>query len=211
MRVMVSLLQVVCADPSSLHSPPAPVWGPCYREVLQGKSFPWVVVLHKLFQRVSLAQGAVLQEQTASAQVPHGVTNPDGKPAPEGLPLSMGHRCCQEPAPVWVSHGVIHRLQVGLCSTRDLHSCRGLTLGCRGISAPALVSAGLFLRRVLSPLSGCCCEAVFPTSSLCCPRGAVAATDGLSLGQGGGSLETAGTGSLYMGKVPGNSSQKSPL
>lgn len=55
-------------------------------------------------------------------------------------------------------------------------------------------------------------EQFSPTSYLCYPRGAATAADGLSLGQCGESfLETAGIGSLYMGKASVSFSQKLPL
>jgi len=60
------------------------------QEFLQHESFPRAAALHKLPQYGSLPWGAVLQEQAAPAWVPHGVTSPASKPAPEWAPLSMG-------------------------------------------------------------------------------------------------------------------------
>ncbi|KAK4830049.1 hypothetical protein QYF61_008387 [Mycteria americana] len=109
-------------------------------ELLQCQSFPQAAVLHKLLQRGSLPRGAVLQEQTAPAWVPYGVTVPASKPAPARAPLSPRvHRSCQEPAPARASHrvtaffgcihllrcGVLHGLQVEICSTVNLHGLQG--------------------------------------------------------------------------------------
>jgi len=45
-------------------------------ELCQRGSFPQAADLHRLLQHGSFLQGAVLQEQTAPAWVPHGVTSP---------------------------------------------------------------------------------------------------------------------------------------
>jgi len=60
------------------------------QKLLRHWSFPQGVVLHKLPQRESLPWGAVLQEQAAPVWVPHGVTSPGTKPAPEWASLSTG-------------------------------------------------------------------------------------------------------------------------
>jgi len=92
--------------------------------------------------------GTVLQEQTAPAWVPHRVTNPARKPAPEWAPLSpQVHRSCQEPAPAWSScgvtaffgsihllwRGVLHTLLVDMWSTMDLHGLQGGNLPHHGL------------------------------------------------------------------------------
>jgi len=46
--------------------------------------------LHKLPQHVSFPRGAVLQEQTTPAWVPHGVTSPARKPTPGWAPVCTG-------------------------------------------------------------------------------------------------------------------------
>jgi len=59
-------------------------------KLLQCESFPWAAALHKLPQCGSFPQGAVLQEQAAPAWVPHGITSPATKSAPEWVLLSAG-------------------------------------------------------------------------------------------------------------------------
>ena len=173
MGAVVSSSHVVSAAPSSsggglLTLFPCSSMGSLPREtvlhkLLQRESFPQAAVLHKLLQRGSYPQGAVLQEQTAPAWVPHGVTSPASKPAPAWPPLSTGPRghgstgparsLLQHGLPTGSQHpsgihllrrGVLHGLQVDICSTVDLHGLQGDSLphhglhhGCRGISAPA--------------------------------------------------------------------------
>ncbi|KAK4821752.1 hypothetical protein QYF61_000813 [Mycteria americana] len=65
-----------------------------------------------------------------------------------GSSLSMVYRFCQEPAPAWASHGVtasfrcihllwcgvLHGLQVDICSTMDLHGLQGDSLPHHGLN-----------------------------------------------------------------------------
>ena len=95
------------------HASPCPAWGPSHGRQsftnFSNESFPWATVLHELLQHGSHPWGAVLQEQTAPAWVPRGVTSPASKPASAWAPLSTGprvRRFCQEPAPARASHGV---------------------------------------------------------------------------------------------------------
>ena len=57
-------------------------------KLLQHGSFPQAAVLHGLLQHGSFPRCAVLQEYTAPAWVPHGVTSPARKPAPVWARLS---------------------------------------------------------------------------------------------------------------------------
>ncbi|KAK4832299.1 hypothetical protein QYF61_021698 [Mycteria americana] len=91
-----------------------------------------------------------VQEQTAPAWVPRGVTSPASKPAPGS---------CQEPAPAWAVHGVtasfgcihllqcgvLHKLQVDICSTMDLH----------GLERDSLPHHGLHHKLQGNLCSGC--------------------------------------------------------
>ncbi|PKU27356.1 hypothetical protein llap_22340 [Limosa lapponica baueri] len=76
-------------------------------------------------------------------RVPYGVTSPASKPAPScGLLSPRVHRSCQESAPVQASHGitvssrrihllrcgVLHGLQMDICSTVNLHGLQGDSL-----------------------------------------------------------------------------------
>lgn len=135
--------------------------GTVFYELLHCESFPW---------------GAVHQEQTAPACIPHKITSPASKPSlhqsrgPERSLLPMGS---QSPSGIHLLQcGVLHRLQEDLCSTMDLpglqgRSCTTLvcTPGCKGVSALASVallvppsaltwvSADLFISHTLIPLS----------------------------------------------------------
>jgi len=71
-------------------------WETVLHKLLQHESFPRAAGLHKQHQCGSLPQGAVLQEQTASAWVFHGVTSPTSKPAPAWASLSMGPQVLAE-------------------------------------------------------------------------------------------------------------------
>jgi len=92
-------------------------------------------------------RGAVLQEEAAPAWVPHGVTSPSSKPTSVWAPLSTGPQvlagaCCSvvspwghsllqaSPPPAW---GPFHGLQVGICSTVDLHGLQGHSLPHHGL------------------------------------------------------------------------------
>jgi len=100
--------------------------------------------------------------------------------------------------------GTLHVLQVDICSTMDLHGLQGDNLCYHGLlhrlqgnlysgawstsSPPSslnLVSAGLFLSHISSPLfsCGCCCAATFSPSYIHYYRVATTITDGLGLGQ----------------------------
>ena len=87
-------------------------------------------------------QDAVLQEHTAPEWVLHEVPGPASKPAQCELLSPWGHRSCQDPAPAWASHritapfrlcGVLHRLQLDLCSPMDLHRLEGHILPHHGL------------------------------------------------------------------------------
>lgn len=121
-----------------------------------------------------------------SPAVLHGVINPASKPDSAWIHVFLhDHRSCREPeSSVGFTQDcsfllvhlhpsqVLHRLQMNLCSTMDLHRLKGhsclttvCTMGCREISAPlpgapdpppspaTLVSARLFLSHILIPLS----------------------------------------------------------
>jgi len=166
---MVSSLHVVSTAPSSSWGGLLTLF-PCssmgsipqqtvLHKLLQREPFPWAAVVHKLPQRVSLPQGAVLQEQTSPAWVPHGVTSPANKPALARASFTpWAHRSWQEPAPACVPcrvtvslrhihllwRGVLHRLQVDICSTVDL----------RGLQRESLLHHGLHHRLQGNPCSG---------------------------------------------------------
>jgi len=110
-------------------------WETVLHEFLQCESFPWDAVLHEQLQCGFFPQGAVVQQQAAPAWIPHGVTAPASKPASawnflfmgpqvlSGTCSSMGflwgHSLLWAYPPAW--HRVLHRLQVNICSTVDLH------------------------------------------------------------------------------------------
>ena len=108
-------------------------------ELLQREAFPRAAVLHKLLQRGG--------SQLLPANLLH-----------RGLLSPRGHRPCQEPAPAGASHratasfghirllrpGLLHGLQVDICSTVDLCGLQGdlwaaLTLPSHGCSCPLTV------------------------------------------------------------------------
>ena len=117
-------------------------WETVLHELLQCGSFSGAAVLHKLLQGGSFPHGAALQEQAAPVWVPHRVLGPASKVLRHGLLSPQGHRSCQEPAPVQAPHGVtaflecvrllwlgaLHRLQVCISSTMDLHGLQGDSL-----------------------------------------------------------------------------------
>lgn len=95
-----------------------------FYELLQCESFPW---------------GAVDQEQTAPACVPHKITNPASKPSPlhqsRGPDRSLLPMGSQPPSGIHLLQcGVLHRLQEDLCSTMDLPGLKGQS--CIPRSAP---------------------------------------------------------------------------
>jgi len=111
------------------------------------RSLSWETVLHELLQRKSFPRATVLQEQTAPAWVPHGVTSPASRPAPawalHGVTASFTH----SPAPAW---GPFHGLLMDLCSTVDLHGLQGDSLPHHGL---------------LHGLQGNLCSSTWSTSS----------------------------------------------
>jgi len=136
------------------HTLSLPLFLPHTLPLPQRGSFPQVQSLrNRLFQRGSPAGSQVLPANLLR----RGLST--GSQPPLGIPL--------------LHHGVIHEVQVEICSTVDLHGCRdslphhSLLHGCRGTSAPApaaslpppsaltIGSAGLFLSHSLTPLSCC--------------------------------------------------------
>ena len=79
---------------------------------------------------MSFPRGAVLQKRTAPAWVPHGVTSPARKPAParalRRVTASFGHIHL-------LRRGVLHGLQVDICSTVDFHELQGDSLPHHGL------------------------------------------------------------------------------
>ena len=114
-------------------------------------AFPW----EQSFRNRLLQHGSLTRSQVLPANLlQHGL--PMGSQPPSGIHV------------FW--HGILHRLQMDLCSTLDLHGLQGhgcLTMGCRGISAlaPAVpppshssliwVFAEMLLTHVLTSLFGC--------------------------------------------------------
>ena len=169
--IMLSLPLLPPQEDDSSHSSPA--WGPSHGKQsstnYSNMSPSHRLQFHELLQCGSLPQGAVLPANLLQ----------------RGLLSLWGHRSCQEPAPVQASHrvtasfghihllrhGILHGLQVDICSTINLHRLQGtacptmvFTTGCWAISAQVpgappplpspltLVSAGLFLSHILTPL-----------------------------------------------------------
>jgi len=128
-------------------------------------------------------QCVVLQEQTAPAWVPHRVTSPASKAAPAWAPLSTGPHPSRsllqrtlsmrsQPPSDSDPFGVLHGLQVDICSAMDLHGLQGDSLPHHGLhhkllgnlsssawrvppppASLSFVSAELFLSHILTPLS----------------------------------------------------------
>jgi len=123
---------------SSVESHP---WDIVLHELLQHGFLLPAAVLHKLLKHRSFPQGAVLQEQTGPAYVPHGVTGCARKPAPAWGPLHrvtgptkslLQHRVSIGSWPpsrhsYLLQHGTVDGLQVGICSTMDLRGLQGTT------------------------------------------------------------------------------------
>jgi len=136
----VSLSHVLSAAPSSSLSSPASVWGPTHGRQ-SSINFSNAGPSHRLqfFTNcssmgpfhVSFPRGLVLQEQTAAVWVPHEVTGPARKPA---LVWASLHGVT---ASFWSMHllqcGVLHGLQVDICSTMDLQGLQGDSLPHHGL------------------------------------------------------------------------------
>jgi len=178
MGVVVSSSHIVSATPSSSHSAHAPPWGPSHGRQYS-TNYSSVGPFHgvqtfrdRLLQPVSPVRSQALPanlRQCRSPQVHRSCQEPAPAQASHGVTASFGctHlHCC----------GVLHGLWVEICSSVGLHGLQGTacltivcSMGCKGISAPApgapppppsaliLVSAELFLSRVLTPLSCCKC------------------------------------------------------
>ena len=123
-----------------------------------GGSLPRETVLHELLQREAFPRAAVLHkllQRGGSQLLPANLLH-------RGLLSPRGHRPCQEPAPAGASHratasfghirllrpGLLHGLQVDICSTVDLCGLQGdlwaaLTLPSHGCSCPQTSGAGL--------------------------------------------------------------------
>ena len=109
-------------------------------------------------------QGSVLQQQTTSAWVPHGVTSPASKPAPARAPLSTGPEvlagaCSSTDFPC--GHSL---LRASICSSM------GSFPACRWISAPLWSSMGFrgttcLTMSLLHRLQGNLCSSDWSTSS----------------------------------------------
>jgi len=183
--------------------------------LLQCESFPRAAALHQLPQRGSLPRAAVLQEQAAPAWVPMGSQALPANLLRHGLLSPQVHRSWQEPAPAWAAHrvtasfrhppalawGPFHGLQVGICSTMDLHVLQGDNLPhhglhheLQGISAqasgappPLLLHRPRCLQSCFSPIISLLSPAAvsFPPSlpSIHYPRSTTTISDGPSPGQ----------------------------
>ena len=165
---------------------------------------------------------------------PRGVTSPASKPAPAWAPLSTApqvHRTSLHGSAGSLgraSHGltasfgrihllrrgVLHGLQVDVCSTIHLHGLQGDSLPHHGLphglqgnlcsaawstssppSSLTLVSAELLLSHILTPLSGCnCCCAVafFPLLRYVIPEALPPSLMGSALASNRSVLEPAG-------------------
>jgi len=148
-----------------------------FHELLQHGPFPWVAALHELLQYGSFQRGAVLQEQTASAWVPHGVTRSASKPALSCASLSTGPQILPEAcSSVGFPQG--HSLlQASPCSGV------GSSPGCRWGSAPLWTSMGCRAQPdpPLSPpwAAGNLCSGAWSTS--CPPSALTSGSAGLFL------------------------------
>jgi len=96
------------------------------------RSVSQAATLHKLPQRGSFPQGAVLQEQAAPTWVPHGVTRPASKPAPVWAALSMGPQ-----------------VLAGACSSTDSPRHHSLLQAstCSGVGSLPRAAGGYLLHR----------------------------------------------------------------
>ena len=145
MGVVVSSSSLCCSfllTCSSVESHPSEI---VLHKLLQCGPFQRAAVLHKLLQYGSFPQSAVLLEQTAPAWVLVGSkvlpanrllvwaplsTGPARSLLQCGLPTvtaAFGRICL-----LW--HGVLHRLQLDICSTMDLHRLHGDSLPLHGLS-----------------------------------------------------------------------------
>ena len=182
MGVWVSSSHIVSAAPSSSGGGGLTLF-PCSSM----GSLPGETVLHKLLQRESFPRAAVLHKLLQCGS-PAGSQVLPANLLQFGLLSPQVHRSCQEPAPVWASHGVIasfgricllwcgvlHGWQVDICSSANLHGLQGDSLPshhrlqgnlCSGIPPPppsslTLVSAWWFLSHP-TPLSAAGFSAVF--------------------------------------------------
>jgi len=224
MGVVVSSSHVVSAAPSSLMAGLLTLC-PCSTV----GSHPWEAVLHELLQHGSFSRGAVLQEQAAPAWIPCGITSPASKPAPAWASLSTGpaRRLLQRGLPMGsqtplgihlLQCGVLHGLQVDICSTVDLHGLQGDSLPhhgllhrlqgnlCSGTWSTSSTSFFTGVCRVVSlsysHSSLClllCSRLYFPLLNCVIPEPLPPLLMGLALASGGSVLEPACTGCIRHG------------
>ncbi|KAK4828634.1 hypothetical protein QYF61_000282 [Mycteria americana] len=139
----LSLVKEYQGEDSS-HSSPTPAWGPSHGRQ-SSTNFSNMSASHGLqffmncssvgpFHRVQSFRSRLLQHgsPTGSQVLPADLLQ-------SGFLPPQVHRFCQEPSPTWASHGVtasfghihllwcgvLHRLQLDICSTIDLHGLQG--------------------------------------------------------------------------------------
>ena len=228
MGVGVGSSHIVSAVPSSLHSSPAPAWGPTHGLQFSTNFSKLESFRNRLLQRGSPTGSQALPanvhhhrllspqlcrswQETTPAQAPHGVT------------ASFRH----PPAPMW---GPFHGLQVEICSTEDLHGLqvvhmphhglhhdlqgKALCLSVSSTSSPSFFT-DFGVCRVVSFTSSCSSlstavslQFFLPLLNHVIPEALPPLLIGLALASNGSILELAGTGFIRHG---GSFSQKPPL
>jgi len=119
-----------------------------------------------------------------------------------GVLFPWVHRCCQEPAQVQASHGVtasfghihllwhglLHGLQVYICSTVDLHGLQEISAPAPGTPPPCL-----------SGCDCCCAKVFFALLKYVITEALPPSLMGLALASSRSIVESAGTGSIRHG------------
>ncbi|KAK4827158.1 hypothetical protein QYF61_015112 [Mycteria americana] len=198
----------------SSHSSPAPAWGPSH-----GRQSSMNCSNVGPFHEVQSFRNRLLQRgsPTGSQVLPANLLQ-------RGILSPWIHRSCQRPALAWASHGVtasfgihllwcgvLHGLQVDICSTINPMGCRGTSLPHHGLhhglqgnlcsgawststppSSLTLVSAELFLSHTLTPLLWLPFHSsFFPLLKYVIPEALPPSLMGSALASGGSILELA--------------------
>ena len=108
-------------------------WETVLHKLLQHDTFPRAAVLQKSLQHASFPQDVFFQEQTAQVWVHHGVTNTARKPvqAYPRVGCPQGASSFRNIHLLW--HGVLHGLQVYVCSIINLHGLQRMNLSHHGL------------------------------------------------------------------------------
>lgn len=160
-----------------------------WHELLLCDPIPGAAVPHNLLQHASLH----VVQSFGSRLLQHGFLM-----GSQVLPANLlrcrllspqGHKSCQMFAPAQASHGLTDSfghspVQCGILHGLQGNFCSSTWSTFSPPSALTLISAGLLLSHILSPLLSCCWAAgFFFPSGLCYPRGVTTITDGFSVGQ----------------------------